>query len=226
MIPTAVTQLSFWEKFAELQYKMIAHAPDAPQGHMFASEPSEWPLLVRSIAYWLSPNSNVSFVYSHFYCIRNWKFFTLQNVNIIVFHQLWITMFIFSLSGTNPSYWKPCHVVCGNICRRSIQLVTRNLRNSTTPRLFWLTPSRLPEIQWRWLHFILRLLASLPTLLLYRPHFVPPSLFTCLHIQNIVVSLCHWSYLSHTAFTRKNATIYQLVYYGSSCVASICSNYF
>lgn len=38
---------------------MIAHAPDAPHGHMFASEPTEWPLLVRSIAYWLSPNSNV-----------------------------------------------------------------------------------------------------------------------------------------------------------------------
>ncbi|KAH9639863.1 hypothetical protein HF086_015714, partial [Spodoptera exigua] len=37
MIPTAVTQLTFWEKFAELQYKMIAHAPDAPHGHMFAT---------------------------------------------------------------------------------------------------------------------------------------------------------------------------------------------
>nr|XP_037877685.1 protein O-mannosyltransferase 1 isoform X3 [Bombyx mori] len=58
MIPTAVTQLTFWEKFTELQYKMIAHAPDAPHGHMFASEPAEWPLLVRSIAYWLSPDSN------------------------------------------------------------------------------------------------------------------------------------------------------------------------
>ncbi|KAF9804116.1 hypothetical protein SFRURICE_020544 [Spodoptera frugiperda] len=58
MIPTTVTQLTFWEKFAELQYKMIAHAPDAPHGHMFASDPTEWPLLVRSIAYWLSPNSN------------------------------------------------------------------------------------------------------------------------------------------------------------------------
>ncbi|XP_075992532.1 protein O-mannosyltransferase rt isoform X2 [Anticarsia gemmatalis] len=58
MIPTTVTELTFWEKFMELQYKMVAHAPDAPTGHMFASEPSEWPLLVRSIAYWLSPNSN------------------------------------------------------------------------------------------------------------------------------------------------------------------------
>ncbi|CAH0726094.1 unnamed protein product, partial [Brenthis ino] len=58
MIPTAATQLSFWDKFMELQYKMAAHAGDAPQGHMFASEPPEWPLLARSIAYWLSPNSN------------------------------------------------------------------------------------------------------------------------------------------------------------------------
>ncbi|XP_073942009.1 protein O-mannosyltransferase rt [Choristoneura fumiferana] len=58
MIPAARTSLTFWEKFAELQLKMLAHAPDAPLGHMFASEPAEWPLLARSIAYWLSPHSN------------------------------------------------------------------------------------------------------------------------------------------------------------------------
>ncbi|XP_041971474.1 protein O-mannosyltransferase 1 [Aricia agestis] len=58
MIPTSVPQLSFWQKFVELQYKMAAHAADAPLGHMFASEPLDWPLLVRSIAYWLSPDSN------------------------------------------------------------------------------------------------------------------------------------------------------------------------
>ncbi|OWR41554.1 hypothetical protein KGM_211166 [Danaus plexippus plexippus] len=58
MIPTTTPRLSFWDKFLELQYKMITHAPDAPVGHMFASEPAEWPLLVRSIAYWLSPDSN------------------------------------------------------------------------------------------------------------------------------------------------------------------------
>ncbi|KAI8428097.1 hypothetical protein MSG28_002369 [Choristoneura fumiferana] len=59
MIPAARTSLTFWEKFAELQLKMLAHAPDAPLGHMFASEPAEWPLLARSIAYWLSPHSNL-----------------------------------------------------------------------------------------------------------------------------------------------------------------------
>ncbi|XP_052747004.1 protein O-mannosyltransferase 1 [Bicyclus anynana] len=66
MIPTAATQLTFWAKFMELQYKMLTHAADAPQGHMFASEPLEWPLLVRSIAYWLSPNSNVSVTHHKF----------------------------------------------------------------------------------------------------------------------------------------------------------------
>lgn len=58
MIPTAVTQLSFWEKFAELQHKMFFHSNTAPHGHMFASEPADWPLLARSVAYWLSHTSN------------------------------------------------------------------------------------------------------------------------------------------------------------------------
>ncbi|XP_063529348.1 protein O-mannosyltransferase 1 [Cydia strobilella] len=58
MIPPGNTQLTFWEKFFELQYKMAAHSADAPTGHMFASEPADWPLLKRSIAYWLSPDSN------------------------------------------------------------------------------------------------------------------------------------------------------------------------
>ncbi|XP_045511379.1 protein O-mannosyltransferase 1 [Colias croceus] len=58
MIPTTATRLSFWAKFVELQRKMAAHASDAPHGHMFASEPHHWPVLQRSIAYWLSPDSN------------------------------------------------------------------------------------------------------------------------------------------------------------------------
>ncbi|CAK1550092.1 unnamed protein product [Leptosia nina] len=58
MIPTAATHLSFWAKFWELQYKMWSHSGDAPLGHMFASEPLDWPVLHRSIAYWLSPHSN------------------------------------------------------------------------------------------------------------------------------------------------------------------------
>ncbi|XP_028040288.1 protein O-mannosyltransferase 1 isoform X1 [Bombyx mandarina] len=83
MIPTAVTQLTFWEKFTELQYKMIAHAPDAPHGHMFASEPAEWPLLVRSIAYWLSPDSN-----AQIHLIGNIVTWYTGTISVIVYSAL------------------------------------------------------------------------------------------------------------------------------------------
>ncbi|CAH2104314.1 unnamed protein product [Euphydryas editha] len=83
MIPTAVTQLSFWDKFIELQYKMIAHSQDAPQGHMFASEPLEWPLLVRSIAYWLSPDSN-----AQVHLIGNLVTWYAGTISVLVFSAL------------------------------------------------------------------------------------------------------------------------------------------
>jgi dolichyl-phosphate-mannose-protein mannosyltransferase len=60
MIPTSATKLSFWEKFSELQYKMIFTAQENVQNHMFSSEPQEWPFLTRGIAYWVSSESNVS----------------------------------------------------------------------------------------------------------------------------------------------------------------------
>lgn len=63
MLPTRATSLSFWEKFYELQYKMVVSGGAAPHGHMFASEPADWPLLARSVAYWLSHKSNVCIIY-------------------------------------------------------------------------------------------------------------------------------------------------------------------
>ncbi|CAH1967386.1 unnamed protein product [Acanthoscelides obtectus] len=58
MIPTAPTKLSFWQKFLELHYKMLFSSTDGVQNHMYSSEPLEWPLMTRGIAYWVSPNSN------------------------------------------------------------------------------------------------------------------------------------------------------------------------
>lgn len=62
MIPTTPTKLSFWAKFEELQRKMLFFSPSnvADQSHMYSSEPLEWPLLTRGIAYWVSSDSNVS----------------------------------------------------------------------------------------------------------------------------------------------------------------------
>ncbi|XP_001847722.2 protein O-mannosyltransferase 1 [Culex quinquefasciatus] len=57
MIPTEPTQLSFWDKFYELQMKMLVHA-EKLEGHMYSSEPFEWPLMDKGIAYWVASASN------------------------------------------------------------------------------------------------------------------------------------------------------------------------
>ncbi|XP_017784724.1 PREDICTED: protein O-mannosyltransferase 1 [Nicrophorus vespilloides] len=58
MIPTAVTHLSFWDKLYELHYKMMFSSSDGVQNHMYSSEPIEWPLMSRGIAYFVSNTSN------------------------------------------------------------------------------------------------------------------------------------------------------------------------
>ncbi|KAK9872256.1 hypothetical protein WA026_017057 [Henosepilachna vigintioctopunctata] len=58
MIPMTTTKLSFWEKVVELHYKMWFSSTETLQNHMYSSEPLEWPLMSRGIAYWVSVNSN------------------------------------------------------------------------------------------------------------------------------------------------------------------------
>lgn len=58
MIPLAATKLSFWEKFLELQYKMVFIVKENVQNHMYSSDPIEWPTLTRGIAYWVSSEDN------------------------------------------------------------------------------------------------------------------------------------------------------------------------
>jgi len=60
MIPLQATALSFWEKFAELQMKMLFGGQENQNSHMYSSSPLEWPLMSRGIAYWVSHDSNVS----------------------------------------------------------------------------------------------------------------------------------------------------------------------
>lgn len=60
MIPLKATSLSFWEKFLELQMKMLFDTDEVQNSHMYSSGPFEWPFLTRGIAYWVSTKSNVS----------------------------------------------------------------------------------------------------------------------------------------------------------------------
>ncbi|KAL7734893.1 hypothetical protein ACLKA6_011167 [Drosophila palustris] len=57
MIPTKRTHLSFWAKLLELQTKMFWQAKQV-QSHMYSSQPHEWPLLDKGIAYWLDSSSS------------------------------------------------------------------------------------------------------------------------------------------------------------------------
>ena len=61
LIPEAPTNLSFLEKFLELQIKMLITNQENVQNHNYASDPTEWPFMTRGIAYFISKTSNVMF---------------------------------------------------------------------------------------------------------------------------------------------------------------------
>jgi len=58
MIPEADSSLSFWDKFLELQFKMMITYNTKVHNHNFASDPSEWPFLTRGVAYFIAKDSN------------------------------------------------------------------------------------------------------------------------------------------------------------------------
>jgi len=58
LIPESETSLTFWEKFTELQLKMLITSQENVQNHNFASDPTEWPFLTRGIAYFIAKDSN------------------------------------------------------------------------------------------------------------------------------------------------------------------------
>ena len=58
LIPQTPTYLSFWEKFVELQLKMLISNHDNVKNHNYASDPFDWPFLTRGIAYYVAKNSN------------------------------------------------------------------------------------------------------------------------------------------------------------------------
>lgn len=90
MIPTTATHLSFWEKFLELQYKMLFTSQEYVQNHMFSSEPLEWPFLTRGIAYWVSSESNV---------------INLCSINLFLFIYDILILFTQPISGSSSSNW-------------------------------------------------------------------------------------------------------------------------
>lgn len=93
MIPTQATKLTFWNKFFELQYKMMFSGTESVMNHMYSSEPLEWPLMSRGIAYWVASDSNVSFL-----------FISIPKNHFSVFY-----------SGSNPPARKSSNLVLGHV---------------------------------------------------------------------------------------------------------------
>ena len=58
LIPEAKTELPFWVKFLEVQFKMLLTNQENVKNHNFASDPMEWPIMTRGIAYYISKESN------------------------------------------------------------------------------------------------------------------------------------------------------------------------
>jgi len=58
LIPESRTDLSFWMKFLEVQFKMLLTNQENVKNHNFASDPSEWPFMTRGIAYYIAKDSN------------------------------------------------------------------------------------------------------------------------------------------------------------------------
>eukprot|EP00092_Neocalanus_flemingeri_P039416 GFUD01042917.1.p1 GENE.GFUD01042917.1~~GFUD01042917.1.p1 ORF type:complete len:226 (+),score=39.73 GFUD01042917.1:231-908(+) len=58
LIPEQQTTLSFWDKFLELQLKMLITNQENVQNHNFATDPTEWPFLTRGITYIIAKDSN------------------------------------------------------------------------------------------------------------------------------------------------------------------------
>ncbi|XP_020282820.1 protein O-mannosyltransferase 1 [Pseudomyrmex gracilis] len=85
MIPLQATALSFWEKFAELQVKMLFGGQESQNSHMYSSGPLEWPLMSRGIAYWVSNNSN-----AQVHLLGNIVIWYSGTVSIIVYSALLI----------------------------------------------------------------------------------------------------------------------------------------
>ncbi|XP_060653028.1 protein O-mannosyltransferase 1 [Drosophila nasuta] len=82
MIPTKRTKLTFWAKLLELQTKMFWHAKQV-QSHMYSSQPYEWPLLDKGIAYWLDAKSN-----AQIYLLGNVLIWYTASIGLLIYSAL------------------------------------------------------------------------------------------------------------------------------------------
>ncbi|KAF7282332.1 hypothetical protein GWI33_002904 [Rhynchophorus ferrugineus] len=71
------------ELFFELHYKMMFASTESVQNHMYSSQPLEWPLMSRGIAYWVSSTSN-----AQIHLLGNIAIWYLATLGLLVYSVL------------------------------------------------------------------------------------------------------------------------------------------
>ncbi len=176
MIPTGPSILSFWDKFFELHSKMMWHS-DQIQNHLYASDPLDWPLMNKGIAYWVDKDSNVW---------TEFKFSKILN---------WINSLNFS--GPNLFAWQHCHMVFWIRCLSRLLRSTHSLFAAETTFVLWLNRTRLDSIPGSWWNIFLRLCHPLFAILFRGANTVPTQLLAGVHLSNYASVFRRWAYGSH-----------------------------
>lgn len=109
MIPTKATSLSFWNKFFELHYKMMFSATDGVQNHMYSSDPLEWPLMSRGIAYYISNDNNAQIhLLGNFFIWYSSTIGVISYLSMLIFYLLRQRRNCFDLT---PARWQQFQLI-------------------------------------------------------------------------------------------------------------------
>ena len=62
-------QLSFWNKFTELQWSMLGLSKDTVEEHVYGSGPMQWIKNDNGVAFWAEKGTNVFFILCIFFVL-------------------------------------------------------------------------------------------------------------------------------------------------------------
>ncbi|XP_076436443.1 protein O-mannosyl-transferase 1-like [Babylonia areolata] len=89
LLPLEPTKVSFWAKLWELQVKMFTSRQDTELEHKFSSTPTDWPFMVRNIAYWMSPSDN-----SQIHLLGNLVVWVSASLSVVVYLTLVVLYYL------------------------------------------------------------------------------------------------------------------------------------
>lgn len=105
-----LTEMPFFDKFWEIQMRMLKANVEIIQDHAFASRPTDWPIMKRGVAYWMDATSN-----KQIFCMGNPFIWWCASISLFIY----IGLFIFYLLrrrrlvyDLSPDEWNGYMIVC------------------------------------------------------------------------------------------------------------------